>query len=282
MKTKIKLSLITTALLVGSLSFPTVLFADNQEPILIEISDSDIGTEAFEQLISYGNGGHAAMGAILGNAQNMLSNPGIGFSIGSGGNGYRPTILIAVWTDQPFSVSSGLDTIKSHFDVPSSPVTTNGDCAIACDGTYEEPVVVQQPVIVPEQTSPSVVEEQPLAPIPTPQVELAPIPTPQVEVSTPQVLSDNTQQYIDPIVVDETNVAFSFSSLAPYVIIADSPKNIVNKKKITCKTKNTQIASKNKRIKNRCQTIKTKKNSFDIIKSKKTKLVLAKTKQPIK
>lgn len=272
MKNKIKLSLITTALLVGSLSFPTVLFADNQEPILIEISDSDIGTEAFEQLISYGNGGHAAMGAILGNAQNMLSNPGIGFSIGSGGNGYRPTILIAVWTDQPFSVSSGLDTIKSHFNVPSSPLTTNGDCAIACDGTYEEPVVVQQPVIVPEQTSPSVVEEQPLAPI----------PTPQVEVSTPQILSDNTQQYIDPIVVDETNVAFSLSSLAPYVIIADSPKNIVNKKKIICKTKNTQIASKNKRIKNRCQTIKTKKNSFDIIKSKKTKLVLAKTKQPIK
>ena len=272
MKNKIKLSLITTALLVGSLSFPTVSFADNQEPILIEISDSDIGTEAFEQLISYGNGGHAAMGAILGNAQNMLSNPGIGFSIGSGGNGYRPTILIAVWTDQPFSVSSGLDTIKSHFNVPSSPLTTNGDCAIACDGTYEEPVVVQQPVIVPEQTSPSVVEEQPLAPI----------PTPQVEVSTPQILSDNTQQYIDPIVIDETNVAFSLSSLAPYVIIADSPKNIVNKKKIICKTKNTQIASKNKRIKNRCQTIKTKKNSFDIIKSKKTKLVLAKTKQPIK
>ena len=279
MKNKIKLSLITTALLVGSLSFPTVSFADNQEPILIEISDSDIGTEAFEQLISYGNGGHAAMGAILGNAQNMLSNPGIGFSIGSGGNGYRPTILIAVWTDQPFSVSSGLDTIKSHFNVPSSPLTTNGDCAIACDGTYEEPVVVQQPVIVPEQTSstpeqtnPTVVEEQPLAPI----------PTLQVEVSTPQVLSDNTQQYIDPIVVDETNVAFSLSSLAPYVIIADSSKNIVNKKQITCKIKNTQIASKNKRIKNRCQTIKTKKNSFDIIKSKKTKLVLAKTKQPIK
>lgn len=279
MKNKIKLSLITTALLVGSLSFPTVSFADNQEPILIEISDSDIGTEAFEQLISYGNGGHAAMGAILGNAQNMLSNPGIGFSIGSGGNGYRPTILIAVWTDQTFSVSSGLDTIKSHFNVPSSPLTTNGDCAIACDGTYEEPVVVQQPVIVPEQTSstpeqtnPTVVEEQPLAPI----------PTLQVEVSTPQVLSDNTQQYIDPIVVDETNVAFSLSSLAPYVIIADSSKNIVNKKQITCKIKNTQIASKNKRIKNRCQTIKTKKNSFDIIKSKKTKLVLAKTKQPIK
>jgi hypothetical protein len=267
MKNKIKLSLITTALLIGSLSFPAVSFADNQEPILIEISDTDIGTEAFEQLISYGNGGHAAMGAILGDAQSMLSNPGIGFSIGSGGNGYRPTILIAVWTDQPFSVSAGLDTIKSHFNVPSNPVTTNGDCAIACDGTHEEPVAVQQPAAaaaaaVPEQTSPDVVEDQPSAPM----------STPQVEVSTPQVLSDNTQQYTNPTVVVETNSAFSLSSLAPYVIIADSAKPIVNKTKIAPKIKKTKIAPK----------IKKTKIAPKIIKSKKIKLVLTKAKQPIK
>jgi len=232
--------------------------ADNQEPILIQIYDTDIGTEAFEQLISYGNGGHAAMGAILGSAQSMLSNPGIGFSIGSGGSGYRPSILIAVWTDQPFSVSTGLATIKSHFNVPSNPVTTNGDCAIACDGTHEEPVAVQQPAAaaaaaVPEQTSPDVVEDQPSAPM----------STPQVEVSTPQVLSDNTQQYTNPTVVVETNSAFSLSSLAPYVIIADSAKPIVNKTKIAPKIKKTKIAPK-------------------IIKSKKIKLVLTKAKQPIK
>ena len=131
MKNKIKLSLITTALLIGSLSFPAVSFADNQEPILIEIKDTDIGTEAFEQLISHGNGGHAAIGAILGNAQNMESNPGVGFSIGSGGNGYRPSIIIAVWTNQQFNASTGLDTIKSHFNVPINPVTTNGDFVFA-------------------------------------------------------------------------------------------------------------------------------------------------------
>jgi hypothetical protein len=247
--------LLFTVLLAGAFYSADRALADNQEPILIEISDTDIGTEAFEQLISYGNGGHAAMGAILGSAQNMLSNPGIGFSIGSGGNGYRPTILIAVWTDQPFSVSSGLDTIKSHFNVPSNPITTNGDCAIACDGTHEEPVAVQQPAaaVVPEQTSPDVVEDQPSAPM----------PTPQVEVSTPQVLSDNTQQYTNPTVVVETNSAFSLSSLAPYVIIADSAKPIVNKTKIAPKIKKTKIAPK-------------------IIKSKKIKLVLTKAKQPIK
>lgn len=245
--------LLFTLLFAGAFYSADRALADNQEPILIEISDSDIGTEAFEQLISYGNGGHAAMGAILGSAQNMLSNPGIGFSIGSGGNGYRPTILIAVWTDQPFSVSSGLDTIKSHFNVPSNPITTNGDCAIACDGTHEEPVIVQQPAVVPVQTSPTVAVEQPLAPM----------PTPQVQAPAPQVLSDNTQQYTNPTVVVETNSAFSLSSVAPYVIVADSAKSIVNKTKIAPKIKKTKIAPK-------------------IIKSKKIKLVLTKAKQPIK
>ena len=163
----------------------------------------------------------------------MLSNPGIGFSIGSGGNGYRPTILIAVWTDQPFSVSSGLDTIKSHFNVPSNPVTTNGDCAIACDGTYEEPVViqqpvsqpvvVQQPVAIPAQTNPTVVIEQPSAQL----------PVLQVQEPTPQVLPDNTQQYTSPIVVDETIVASSLSLVTPAaIIIRENVKPIVNKAKV--------------------------------------------------
>jgi hypothetical protein len=236
--------LLFTLLFAGAFYSADRALADNQEPILIEISDSDIGTEAFEQLISYGNGGHAAMGAILGNAQNMLSNPGIGFSIGSGGNGYRPTILIAVWTDQPFSVSSGLDTIKSHFNVPSNPVTTNGDCAIACDGTYEEPVVIQQPVsqpvavqepvAVPAQTSPTVAVEQPSAPM----------PAPQVQAPAPQVLSDNTQQYTSPTVIDETSVASSLSLVAPAtIIVPEIVKPIVNK------TKNTHKIIKSKKIK---------------------------------
>ena len=255
MNNKIKLilkGLLFTFLFAGAFYSADQALADNQEPIIIEISDSDIGTEAFEQLISYGNGGHAAMGAILGNAQNMLSNPGIGFSIGSGGNGYRPSILIAVWTDQPFSVSAGLDTIKTHFNVPSNPVTTNGDCAIACDGTYKEPIAIQQPAVtveepvaIPQQTSASVFELQ----------ASAPTPTLQAEVPTPQTLSDNTQQYTAPIVVDETNVAFSVSLLTPAaIIVREIAEPIVNKAKIKPK----------------------------IIKSKKVKKVLIKAKQPIK
>jgi len=242
MNKKIKLilkGLLFTFLFAATFYWADRALADNQEPILIEISDTDIGTTAFEQLISYGNGGHAAMGAILGNAQNMLSNPGIGFSIGSGGNGYRPSVIIAVWTNEPFSPAVGLDTIKTYFNVPSNPVTTNGDCAIACDGTYQQPeaVVVSQPepVAAPQQTNADVVEEPVL--IPTPTLE--------AEKPTPQVLQDNTPQYTLPIVVDETNAAFSVSLLTPTaIIVREIAQPIVKKTKITPKIIKSKKAKK--------------------------------------
>ena len=240
MSKKIKLSLFATALLVGSLSFPAVSFADNQEPILIEISDTDIGTTAFEQLIAHGNGGHAAIGAILGNAQNMLSNPGIGFSIGSGGNGYRPSIIIAVWTDQPFSVSSGLDTIKSHFNVPSNPITTNGDCAIACDGTtqVEEVVTTTTTTIVATTTTlPQVVEPTQVSQ--SPQTTHPPQPQPQ-EV----LVLTNTQPYIAPTtttttLVENVNVSSAYASffLTEKLITPISKPKVVNKTKKTIRKK---------------------------------------------
>lgn len=198
--------------------------ADNQEPILIEISDTDIGTEAFEQLISYGNGGHAAMGAILGNAQSMLSNPGIGFSIGSGGNGYRPSILIAVWTDQPFSISAGLDTIKSHFNVPSNPLTTNGDCAIACDGTTqpEEVITTTTTTTLPQVVAPVQVSESPQTTQPAP-----------VQYQ-PQPVVDNTEPYTSPTtttttIVETVNVSSAF--IDP--VLTEKLISSISKQKVT-------------------------------------------------
>jgi hypothetical protein len=247
MKNKIKLSLITTALLIGSLSFPAISLANNQEPILIEIKDTDIGTAAYEQLISHGNGGHAAIGAILGNAQSMSSNPGIGFSIGSGGNGYRPSIIIAVWTDQSFSASTGLATIKSHFNVSSNPVTTNGDCAISCDGTVQpeessssQTIVESQPEPV-QQTDQNVVEQ----PVSIQQ------PEQQEQAPAPQIAPDNTPQYIIPTVTLEP-----FSSYAtPADVVAQSPisnkitsnKKIIKRNKITTKKARAYATSKTKR-----------------------------------
>ena len=222
MKNKIKLSLVTSLLILGSLSFPSVLLADNQEPILIQIYDTDIGTDAFEQLVTYGNGGHAALGAILGHAQNMQQNPGIGLGIASGGLGYRPSVTIAVWTDAVFDKSVGLATIKNYFNVSSNPVTTNGDCAIACDGTVQQPepvqqiveTVVQQPVLIQQQE-------------------------PQEQAPTPQTLPDNTPQYIEPTVSLElfsSYVAPAVFTLQPSIsnkVIFN--KKVINKKKIITK-----------------------------------------------
>lgn len=134
---KYTITALFSSLLIGSFYPASQTLAQNQEPILIEIKDTDIGTEAFEKLKEFGTGGHAALGTILGSGQNMTTNPGVGLGIGSGGNGYRPTVIIAVWTDKPFDAAAGLQTIKQHLNVSANPVTTNGDCAIACDGTTQ-------------------------------------------------------------------------------------------------------------------------------------------------
>ncbi len=247
MKNKIKLSLIAVSLLVGSLSFPAISFADNQEPILIEISDTDIGTAAYEQLISYGNGGHAAVGAILGNAQNMESNPGVGFSIGSGGNGYRPSIIIAVWTNEKFSSSTGLATIKNYFNVPVNPVTTNGDCAIACDGTTQvEEVITTTTTVVTTTTLPQVVE-------PT-QVSQSPPTTQPPAPQTQEVLVvTNTQPYIPPTtttttLVESVNVASAYVpfALTERLITPISKPKIINKTKKTIRKKTHATTKKAK------------------------------------
>lgn len=242
MKNKSKLSLLTSLLLVVSLSFPAISLADNQEPILIEISDTDIGTTAYEQLISYGNGGHAAVGAILGNAQNMESNPGVGFSIGSGGNGYRPSIIIAVWTNQQFSASTGLATIKSYFNVPINPVTTNGDCAIACDGTTQvEELATTTTTTLPEVVTPTQISQ-------SPQTTQPPAPQ-QQEV----LVVTNTQPYIAPTtttttLVENVNVA---SAYVPFALIEKlitpiSKSKVVNKTKKTIRKKTHATTKKAK------------------------------------
>jgi hypothetical protein len=280
MKNKIKLSLIAVSLLVGSLSFPAISFADNQEPILIEIYDTDIGTTAYEQLIAYGNGGHAAIGAILGSAQNMESNPGVGFSIGSGGNGYRPSIIIAVWSDQQFSASTGLATIKSYFNASSDPVTTNGDCAIACDGTTQ----VEEEVVVTTTTT---------TVVPTTTIAVAPITTTTVEsTQTTQLVVSNLEPYTAPTttVVENVNFALAFAipSFAEELIIPVSKvtlnkviKHKVVKPKV-CKSKACKLkvckskACKSKVIKHKVIKHKVVKHKF--IKSNKAKNVLTKIK----
>jgi hypothetical protein len=246
MKKRTKLivtSFLLTLTFAGSVYFADKALADNQEPILIEISDTDIGTAAYEQLIGYGNGGHAAIGAILGNAQNMESNPGIGFSIGSGGNGYRPSIIIAVWTNQQFNASTGLDTIKNYFNVPSNPVTTNGDCAIACDGTTQVEEIITTTTVAPTTTLPQVV-----APA---QVSQLPQTTQPVPVqSQPQPVVYNTQPYTNPTtttttIVESVNVASAFvNPLSAEKLISPISKPKVTKHKVIKSNKAKKVLTK--------------------------------------
>jgi hypothetical protein len=169
--------------------------------------------------------------------------PGIGFGIGSGGNGYRPNVMIVIWTDETIDLDSARAAIKSFINVPSDPVTTNGDCAIACDGTTQpeesasaqpiaesQPEPVQQPEPA-QQSEPVYQDEQPSV------QESVSIQQPetQQELQQPVVSQENIPQYIVPTVILES----FFSYLPSTDIVAQSPisNKIINNKKIVKKNK---------------------------------------------
>jgi hypothetical protein len=230
-KTKlIIVSFILTVTFTASFYFADKALADDQQPILIQVYDTDLGTEAFEKLISYGNGGHQAIGDILGNAQNMETNPGIGFGIGSGGNGYRPSITIAVWTNALFDQSIGLATIKAYFNVPSTPVTTNGDCAIACNGTTQvEQIVTTTTTVASTTTLPEVI-----------------VPT-QIAQST-AINSQISPTTTTTTIVESINVtsAYAPSALIEKIFTPITKPKIVNKTKKTIRKKTHATVKKSK------------------------------------
>ena len=245
---KTKLFIISFTL-IATLAAPfcstNTVLADDQQPILIQIYDTDIGTEAFEKLVSYGNGGHALLGAILGNAQNMQQNPGIGLGIGSGGNGYRPSVTIAVWTNGPFDQSIGLATIKNYFNVSSNPVITNGDCAISCDGTTQVQQIIATTTTVPSTTT-----------IPIVVITTTTIATtttlPQIVVETEIVQSTIINQQppttTTTTIVENVNIASAYASsvLIEKLITPIANTKIFNKFKKTIRKKTPATVKKTK------------------------------------
>jgi hypothetical protein len=235
MRNKIKLSLVTSIVFISSLFFPAIVSAETNEPQTVYIYDTELGTESYEALIEYGNGKHALIGQMLKDTGVASTVPGIGFGIGSGGNGYRPNVMIVIWTDETIDLDSARAAIKSFVNVPSDPVTTNGDCAIACDGTTQpeessssQTIVESQPEPVVEsvqQTDQNVVEQ----PVSIQQ------PEQQEQAPAPQIAPDNTPQYTIPTVILES----FFSYLPSTDIVAQSPisNKIINNKKIVKKNK---------------------------------------------
>lgn len=164
-KRKIAIALLAAITLI--IYVPKVAFAaEEQTPVLVQIYDTEVGTEAFERLVQYGNGGHSTLGQALADAGVTDVAPGIGLGIGSGGNGYRPSVTLAIWTNETFDPEAARQAIKNLINTPSDPVTTNGDCAIACDGTYESDSSTTTTVVdsttVPESTTTTTPSAQPV------------------------------------------------------------------------------------------------------------------------
>ena len=221
MKKKFKLWLIIPALFIASFYLSDKALAEDLQPQTVYMYDTELGTESYELLIQYSNGGHATIGQMLNQSGITSSVPGIGFGVGSGGNGYRANVMIVIWTSETVDLNAAKAAIKSFVNVPDNPVTTNGDCAIACDGTVQSDPV--------EQTNENVVQ----------QPVLIQQPEQQQETQQQPVLQDNTPQYIETIISLEPLSSYTTSN----DIIVQSPisnkiinnKKVINKKKIITK-----------------------------------------------
>ena len=109
----------------------------SQQPTVLTIIDTEIGTQAFERLVTYSNGGHSALGKAIAQAHQWFAvceYVGVGIGSGSGGNGYRPNFMLVLWRDG-IDIALARSAVYQLVGASSNPVTTNGDCAISCDGT---------------------------------------------------------------------------------------------------------------------------------------------------
>lgn len=153
----------------------------SSEPVLITVTDLDLGAEAFDRLVEFGNGGHSQLGAIVAEAHGYFGGNetvGVGLGIGSGGLGYRPNVTIALWRTD-IDPAAALAAIKTAIGVPANPTTNKGDCSSACDGSGVSPVIPStQPPAQPEPEAAPQGTEEPSAPAPT---QSAPAPTGSTE-----------------------------------------------------------------------------------------------------
>ena len=250
MKTK---SILASSVFLISSFFSTAVYAEEttpaQEPQVLYFYDTELGTESYELLITYSNGGHSTIGQVLKDAGVAEEAPGIGFGVGSGGNGYRPNVAIYIWTDQTLDLTAARSAIKSFVNVPANPETTNGDCAISCDGTYQEEPVESTTTTVVSTTTRVVIQE----PQPEPQSDSEPayfpepvvVPTTTTTTTTlPVVENYNTDTEISPtpfyITAQPSTGVKTISSLPKKTIV----KKPIIKKKVVIKKVPAKVQSK--------------------------------------
>jgi hypothetical protein len=106
----------------------------SQQSTVLTIIDTEIGTEAFERLVTYSVGGHRSLGIAIAQAHQWFAvceYVGVGIGHGSGGNGFRPNIMLVLWRD---GIDSALarSVVYQLIGASSNPVVTNGDCSVGC------------------------------------------------------------------------------------------------------------------------------------------------------
>lgn len=147
-------------------------------PVRVQVLDTEVGTQAYERLLTYSYGGHTALGRAVSEAQGWLGNctyAGVGIGVGSGGNGFRPNFTMWFYSNR-VDAGQARATVFSLIGASASPVVTNGDCAISCDGSFNRTNETTTTTIAPTTTTavtttttvPLVVSAQPAAAAPTP------------------------------------------------------------------------------------------------------------------
>ena len=142
-----KLLIAATVLSFGVISIPDVTHAEDcqsyseapssSSPVTFTILDTDVGTDAYQRLLTYSKGGHKALGMAIASSYDYFGKCqylGIGIMDGSGGNGFRPNYTLAIWYEG-VDVSKARGVIYALIGADSNPTVTNGDCNISCDGS---------------------------------------------------------------------------------------------------------------------------------------------------
>jgi hypothetical protein len=109
----------------------------SHSPQLLTIIDTEVGTDAYQRLVTYSSGGHKTIGMAIAGSYDYFGQcqfVGIGIMDGSGGNGHRPNYTLAIW-HEGVDLTTARSVIFMLIGASATPVVTNGDCNISCDGT---------------------------------------------------------------------------------------------------------------------------------------------------
>jgi len=209
-------------------------------PSMITIIDTEVGTDAYQRLVAYSNGGHKALGMAIAGFYNYLDKcqyVGIGIGDGSGGNGFRPNYTLAIWYEG-IDLSVARSAIYSLIGASANPVVTNGDCNISCDGTtgrqFDGTIATSTTTTnIPETTTttttiiPQVVV--PVAPPrPAEELDVAPVEVPTVPSEAPVIVETTTTTSLASMQVFES---VSLSVATAKKEIASNKKTLPPKKK---------------------------------------------------